>query len=139
MRDLLLLAHFIGLIVGAGSGFALLVIGMLSQGFPAEVRPLVMRRLFVLRYISYGGLALLVLSGSLLGGPFWRGLASMPYFVIKLTAVAGLIALSLMGALLMQRIKRTPEARHFRSLALIGKTSVVLSLVAVTGAVYSFH
>lgn len=139
MRDLLLLLHFIGLIIGAGCGFSLLVIGILSPGFPADARPVVMRRLFALRYISYGGLALLLLSGMLLAGPYWGSLAAMPYFVIKLAAVAGLIALSVVGAVLMHRIKQTPDARYFRYLAQAGKSSMVLSMIAVTGAVYSFH
>lgn len=138
-RDLLLLAHFIGLIVGAGSAFALLVIGILSQDFPADARPAVMRRLFTLRHISYGGLALLVLSGGMLARPYFGVLASMPLFVVKLVAVAGLVGLSLLGCALMRRIKRSPEARYIHALALAGKSGVVLSLIAVSCAVYSFH
>ena len=139
MRDLWLLTHFIGLVIGAGSGFALFVISFLAKGFPEDARRPVLLQLFTLRYISYLGLVLLLLSGLLLAQPYWPGLGQMPYFMVKLVAVGGIVAMSAWGLLLMQRIKRAPDAAHFARLGMAGKISFTLSMIVIAAAVFSFH
>lgn len=139
MRDLLLFAHFFGLVIGAGSGFALFVIGRLSPRFPAEARRSIVMTLFPLRQISYAGLALLIVSGGVLSQPFYPLLGNMPWFQVKLTAVAALTGLSVAGMILMHKLRNGGPDHHLRQLGLIGKISVVLSLIVLACAVASFH
>lgn len=139
MKDILLLAHFTGLIIGAGSGFAVLVIGYLSANFNAEYKREVLVKLFPLRYISYIGLALLISSGVFLIVPFLPNLEYMPWLITKLLFVAFLVALSAFGAYQMRRAKREPQNNAFVLLGYAGKMSFVSSLVIVSCAVFSFH
>ncbi len=139
MRDILLLLHFTGLIIGAGSAFALFVIGYLAPGFKSDYRREVLIRLFPLRYISYAGLALLIASGGMLLQPYLPLLANMPWMLAKLGFVGLLVALSLFGWYQMRRAQRVPESDAFKWLGYAGKLSFASSLIIVTCAVYSFH
>ena len=53
MRDFLLLIHFMGLVIGAGSGFAIFIIGFLSKQFPEQARAEVLLKLFPLLTRGY--------------------------------------------------------------------------------------
>lgn len=139
MREILLLAHFIGLIIGAGSAFAAVVIGYLAPRFDTGYRRNVLIKLFPLRYISYLGLLLLILSGSLLLLPYMHRLGQMPWMLVKLAFVALLVVLSLFGMVQMRRAKQGTDNNVFKKLSLAGKLSFVSSLVIVTCAVYTFH
>jgi len=139
MRDLLLLLHFTGLIVGAGSAFALFVIGYLVPGFKPDYRREVLIRLFPLRYISYLGLLLLIISGGGLLAPFAHDLADMPWLIAKLVFVAILVALSLFGVYQMRRARADAQNNAFQLLGYAGKAGFASSLVIVTCAVYAFH
>lgn len=139
MRDVLLLAHFTGLIIGAGAGFSVLVIGYLSAKFDAGYKRDVMVKLFPLRYISYLGLVLLISSGGGLIMPFLPTLAHMPWLIAKLLFVSLLVMLSASGALQMHRVKRGSPGNAFVLLGYIGKMSFASSLAIITCAVYSFH
>ena len=139
MREILLLAHFIGLIIGAGAAFSAVVIGYLAPRFDAGYRREVLIKLFPLRYVSYLGLLLLIVSGVLLLLPYLHHLGKMPWMWVKLAFVALLVVLSLFGMVQMRRAKQGPDPSVFRKLALAGKLSFISSLVIVTCAVYTFH
>lgn len=139
MKELLLLAHFIGLIVGPGAAFALFVIAYLAPGFDAGYRRAVLIKLFPLRYISYLGLLLLVVSGGPLLTPYVPGLAHMPWLIAKLVLVVFLVAVSLFGWYQMRRAIRGADNDAFKMLGYAGKLGFVTILVIVTCAVYSFH
>lgn len=139
MKDLLLIAHFAGLIIGAGSGFAVFAISYIAPGFKADYRREVLIKLFPLRYISYLGLLLLIVSGGLLISPFWPNLGGMPWLVAKLAAVALLVVLSVFGAYQMRRAKLDAQSNAFKLLGYAGKASFASSLFIVTCAVYTFH
>ncbi len=139
MRDILLLAHFTGLIIGAGSAFALFVIGYLAAGFDAAYKRPVLLKLFPLRYISYVGLLLLITSGGLLISPFWPVPEIRAVVVTKLVFVGIIAALSVFGAYQMHRARRSADNNAFKLLSLAGKLSFASSLAVVTCAVYAFH
>jgi len=140
MKDALLLAHFTGLIIGAGSAFALFVIGYLAPGFEAQYRREVLLKLFPLRYVSYLGLLLLIASGGMLVPFYWQSPAQMPWLMIaKLVFVGVIAALSLFGVLQMRRARRSTDGKAFKLLSYAGKASFASSLIVVTCAVYIFH
>jgi uncharacterized membrane protein SirB2 len=139
MKDVLLLLHFTGLIIGAGSAFALFVIGYLAANFDAGYKRDVLIKLFPLRYISYLGLLLLILSGGLLVPPFLPNLAQMPWLMTKLSFAGFLVVLSLFGWRQMRRAGRSADNNAFKMLGYAGKLGFASSLIIVTCAVYSFH
>jgi len=139
MKDVLLALHFTGLIVGAGSAFALFVIGYLAASFNAAYKREVLIKLFPLRYISYLGLLLLILSGGLLIPPFLPNLSQMPWLMAKLTFVGFLVLLSLFGWRQMRRAKQSADNDAFKMLGYAGKLSFASSLIIVACAVYAFH
>ncbi len=139
MRDILLLIHFIGLVVGAGSGFALFVIGFLSKQFPEQARVQVLLTLFPLRYLSYLGLFLLLVSGVPLLMPYGSAIHQMPLVMLKLTAVLIILLLSIYGTVQMQLAKQGNLGVYLKRLKLAGQLSFLFSLIAIVCAVYSFH
>ncbi len=139
MKDAMLFLHFTALIIGAGSAFALFVVGYLAVHFDAGYKREVLVRLFPLRYISYLGLLLLVLSGGALITPYAPNLAQMPWLVAKLVFVGFLVLLSLFGWRQMRRARMSADNDAFRMLGYAGKLSFASSIIIVACAVYSFH
>ncbi|MEJ2045554.1 MAG: hypothetical protein P8X74_15450 [Reinekea sp.] len=139
MRDMLLLTHFTGLVFGAGAGFSIFVIGFLSKKFPPESREAVLVSLFPLRYISYVGLLLLVVSGVQMAMPYYINLRNMPLFSIKILSVSLILLISLYGVRQMQLAKNNSPTLYLKRLGIAGKAGFALSLVTVYCAVYSFH
>ena len=136
MREFLLILHFLGLIVGAGSGFALFFIGLLATRWPAAERCDMMIRLFPLRYVSYGGLLLLIVSGGALLAPYAAGLAQMQWFWLKLFAVTVIVVCAIRGVFCMRQVASQPSV--LAQLPLLGKISFVASLLVVLCAVLTF-
>ena len=139
MRDAFLLMHFTGVIFGAGSGFAIFVIGFISARFRNEYRREVLFKLFPLRYISYLGLMMLITSGILLVQPFLPNIEQMPWLIGKLIFVALLTAFSIFGVYQMRRAKSDVQGNAFTLISLAGRLSFVASMLIVICAVYSFH
>ena len=139
MRDLILFLHFSGIVIGAGAGFSLFIIGFLAAHWDAAYRATVAQSLFPLRYVSYAGLTLLVLSGGVLIAPYGPMIHTMPWLMAKLTCVLLLVLLSGSGAYQMRRARLGQAADALKKLSLIGRASVVLSLGIVLCAVMSFH
>ncbi len=139
MRDLLLIIHFAGLIIGAGTGFSIFCIGLISKSFRPEYKLEVALKLVPLRYISYFGLLVLIVSGGLLLGPFTPLLAQMPWLHAKLLAVAILVLLSGFGFTQIRRAQKGEAAPALKNLALVGKLSLIMSVIIVICAVIAFH
>ncbi len=139
MKDAFLLLHFLGLVIGTGAGFAVFVISYLAPKFPAAGRREVLIKLFPLRYISYFGLLLLILSGGALIGPLWPHVEQLSWFVSKMVFVAVIVAASILGAFQMHRAQRSADNNAFKLLGYAGKVSFVSSLIVVACAVFTFH
>jgi uncharacterized membrane protein SirB2 len=139
MKDVFLLVHFLGVVIGTGAGFAVFVISYLAPAFPAVGKREVLIKLFPLRYISYIGLLLLILSGGALIGPLWAHVGQLSWFVTKMVFVAVIVAASIFGAFQMHRARRSADNNAFKLLGYAGKVSFVSSLVVVACAVFTFH
>lgn len=139
MKDALLVAHFLGLIIGAGTGFAVFAIGYLAPKFPAETRREVLIQLFPLRYISYIGLLLLIVSGVWLVLPMGAAIMHQPLFMTKMVFVTVIAAASIFGMVQMGRARRGADNSVFKLLGYAGKTSFASSVIVVACAVYTFH
>ena len=141
MRDLLLMLHFTGIVIGAGSGFALFVIGFLSKSFSNEYKEEVLVKLFPLRYISYIGLFILVSSGLLLLSPYMMLVSNNAWLQTKFFCVSIIILASVFGAFQMLNVSRNKiaPAIAFKKLGLAGKLSFAMSIAVIISAVNVFH
>ncbi len=139
MNEQMLLFHMAGVIFGAGSGFAIFVIGFISKSFKKEYKAEVLYKLFPLRYISYIGLIILISSGLVLSIPYKDSILYMPYFIAKLIFVFILVLASLYGFYQMRISKKKSPNIVLSNLAMAGKISFVLSLLIVSTAVFAFH
>lgn len=139
MKDLFLLGHFIGLIIGAGTAFAVFAISYLAPKFPAAARREVLIQLFPLRYISYIGLLLLIGSGIGLIIPMGADVGRQAGFIAKMAFVAVIVAASLFGMVQMRRARSSADNNAFKLLGYAGKVSFASSMAVVAFAVYTFH
>lgn len=139
MRDFMLVAHFSGLIIGAGTSFASLLLGVLSTKYDKERREQFLVSIFPLKYASNVGLSVLLISGLVLLSPYYNVLDQMLLAIIKLCLVATLILLSTYNVTLMRKVKAGEVSENLKKLALIGKISFAISVGIVFSAVYSFH
>ncbi|QLG89410.1 hypothetical protein HQ393_14785 [Chitinibacter bivalviorum] len=137
MRDFYLTVHFLGLVMGAGSGFALFVLSFVLPRITEGARREMAIGLFTLRYVSYAGLLVLMASGVLLLRPLWPAMQASPWLHAKLGGVAIIAICAVFGVHAMRQPR--PNAATFRRLALLGKISVVASVLVVMAAVQSFH
>ncbi|QLI81252.1 hypothetical protein HZU75_06780 [Chitinibacter fontanus] len=137
MRDFYLTLHFFGLLMGAGSGFALLVMGFVLPRMADAARREMAIGLFTLRYVSYAGLLLLMASGLCLLYPLWPAVQGSPWLHAKLAAVGVIVLCAGCGVHAMRQPQ--PTAATFRRLGMLGKMSAAGSLLVVMCAVQSFH
>ena len=95
MHNAMLFIHFLGLIMGMGSGFATLFIGSYNKDISKEDGPKFMLRLRALGYMGLTGMILLIISGGYLATPYWAIISSMPWFIAKLSLVVILLVIVL--------------------------------------------
>lgn len=140
MRDLLLLTHFTGLVVGAGAAFSLWCVGLYTRSYDSDLREQLLLSLFRLRYISYIGLILQLTSGVMLLIPFLPVIDAFPLFKMKMIAVAGITLLAIYGLVVSLGVSpRSSATTALLKLGRIGKINIVLGLIAATCSVYTFH
>lgn len=140
MRDTLLIAHFIGILMGPGLGFSIFCIGMLSKHFKPEYKQEVAIKLFPLRYLATFGLMLLIISGFGLLHPYFSALAAMPWAIAKFVFVSVIACFSGFSLLQMRGIQQGNDvANRFKKLALAGKINLSASIATVICAVLAFH
>lgn len=142
MYDLLLILHFLGLALGVGSSFALLVLGITSKDLAPAERLAFAKRTFVLSKNGALGLVLLILSG--IGFLLTRGVSEVfswggPAFHAKLTLVVLLCGCLGYSQVLMKRIRTGTEPGAAGRLPTIGRVMLFLNVSIVICAVLAFH
>lgn len=139
MRDVMLIIHFIGLIMGVGTGFAHIFLGMAAGQLSAEEATKFRLNTLVISKMGNIGLSLLIISGLYLFTPYWSILGSSPLLMAKLGLVIVLIILiSVINLTARQALKGNPEAA-FRKLQTLGKFTMLVSLSIIIVAVLIFH
>jgi len=140
MRDFLLILHFIGLAMGLGTSFGYMFLGM--AGAKLEKTEALKFRVNTLALSRMGqiGLALLVVSGLFLMGPFWGMLSEMYLLIAKLVLVLVLTGLIGVSSSLSRKITSAADAEPILNrMAPLGKMSLLTALAIVILAVLVFH
>ncbi|MEX0968808.1 MAG: hypothetical protein WD046_00030 [Paracoccaceae bacterium] len=136
MFDTLKILHFIGLMLGGGAGFGLMVIAPALRRADAAGKAALMPLRPKLANIGLAGIVLLWITGLAMvfmgGGIGFMGL----WFWLKMLAAAGVLALAIFG-LLMRR--RAASGQVVPAYAMkIGVLASPLSVLAVILAVLAF-
>ncbi len=139
MREIMLILHFIGLAMGLGTSFAHIFLGIAaSKAEPTEARKLHLHA-FALNRMGHIGLALLILTGGYLMTPYWGTLMSTPTLMAKLLLVLVLAALVGMLSAKARKAAQGDAEAHLRKIPPLGRLSMLVALIIVVLAVYTFH
>jgi uncharacterized membrane protein len=139
MRDAMLYVHFLGLILGMGSGFASLFIGVYNKDLSKEEMPKFMLKLRSLGYMGAIGIALLVISGGYMATPYWSILGTMPYFIAKLSLVVVLIVIVVLIDIRWRRALKNNGGPDLASIPKLGRLAFPVGLLILLFAVLQFH
>jgi uncharacterized membrane protein len=139
MRDIMLFTHFLGLILGIGSGFASLFIGLSNKNISKEEGPAFILRLRVLGYMGLSGMILLIVSGGYLATPYWSNITTMPWFIAKLSLVVVLLIIVLMIDSLWKKALRDGGGPSLKKIPKLGRLALPIGILIVLFAVLQFH
>jgi hypothetical protein len=139
MRDIMLFIHFLGLILGMGSGFASLFIGVYNKNLSPEEAPKFMLKLRSLGYMGFAGIVLLILSGGYLATPYWSNIGNMPFFISKLCLVAVLLTIVLLIDVRWRRAVKNSGGPDLMAIPKLGRLAFPVGILILLFAVLQFH
>lgn len=135
----MLIIHLVGLAMGLGSGFAFMFLGIASSKMEAAEGRKFMMNAFSIGKMGIVGLVLLVISGGYLLMPYMSSITSMPTLIAKLLLVLLLITLVVVNLMLRKKFMQTKDENILKSMAMIGRVNLIISILIVVLAVYTFH
>ena len=139
MREVMLIAHFLGLAMGLGTSFAFMFLGIASSRMEKTEGQKFMVNTFALSLMGHIGIFLLIVSGLYLITPYWKILSSMPLLIIKLVLV--FILATLIGIITSKarKAKKGDAEKYLKQIEPLGKISLLIGLTIVGLAVFVFH
>lgn len=137
--DLLLAAHIIGLMMGAGGGFGSMLVGREALKRPAD-QAIALRSMGpILANFSFAGLILMWITGLVLVFVKYGGFAALPQmFWIKFIFISTLTLAAIATQVLYGQVKAGNTIAATRVPA-FGQIAGISSLLAVIFAVLAFH
>lgn len=139
MREIMLAAHFIGLVMGLGTSFAHLFLSMVVPKMDPNEAIKFRLHTLVLSRMGHIGISLLIISGFYLITPYWNSLSSSPLLIAKLVLVSLLVILIILIELSAKKAKQGNAAVALEKMAPLGKATLVIGVAIVLLAVYIFH
>ncbi len=139
MRDIMLILHFIGLVMGLGTSFAHAFLGMAASKMSNDEATRFRMHALVLSRMGYIGISLLIISGLYLITPYWSALSSIPLLILKLILVLILVVLITLIGFSTKKIKQGEGETEFKKMEIFGKLTMMIGLLIVVLAVYIFH
>lgn len=138
MHEFLLVVHFLGLVMGLGTGFAHAFIGFRAAKMEKKEREQFLLNSLILSKMGMIGLVLLLLSGGGLLAPYLQNLMAMPLLIVKLALVLLLTVLVCFISHLGLRVQRENDTTLFDTMEKIGKVTLPMGIVIVVIAVVVF-
>src|SRR5687768_13768134 len=139
MREIMLIAHFLGLAMGLGTSFAFMFLGIASSKMEKTEGQKFMVNTFALSLMGHTGIFLLIVSGLYLITPYWKILPSMPLLITKLVLVFILAALIGIITSKARKAKKGDAEKYLKQIEPLGKLSLLIGLTIVGLAVFVFH
>jgi len=140
MQDTMLILHFLGLVMGVGTGFAMLFLGMAASKMEEKEAMSFMQKAMVLSKMGKLGLVVLILSGFGVMGDRWAAFTDNPYFIAKLALVLVLaILIGTIDVLMRKARKAEDKAAYMKKIGTIGRITLPLGIIIIIMAVLTFH
>ena len=139
MREAMLILHFLGLVMGVGTGFAFMFLGIAAGRMQPAQRREFMLNAFALTRMGHIGLGLLLLTGFYLITPYWPVLSAMPLLIAKLALVGVLIVVISINTSLARKARTGDAEVIFRKMAVVGRIALLTSIAIVILAVLVFR
>lgn len=141
MYDLLLMVHFFGLAIGAGTPFYMAAVGVHAEksNDPSHIKAVMLGPGGAVSSVGTVGLLLLILSGTLL----LMLMDSIGHLDWAFAAKVGLAVLTILYVALMKLLSR--KAKHDEGMATmatikkLGPIGLLLSLAIIVCSVLAFH
>jgi len=139
MREVMLILHFIGLVMGMGTGFAHAFLGIATPKMSADEATRFRMHTLVLGKMGHTGIGLLIVSGLYLITPYWQMLPTSPLLMLKLALVVILLIVLILISSTAKKAKQGDAELHLKKIQQLGKITLPLSIIIVILAIYIFH
>ena len=139
MREVMLILHFIGLVLGLGTSFAHAFLGIATSKMSADEATKFRMSSLVLSRMGHIGIGLLIVSGLYLITPYWSILPSSPLLMLKLILVLLLVIIITLINFSTKRAKKGGLEIELKRMEKLGKMTLIIGLTIVILAVYIFH
>ncbi len=139
MREAMLFVHLLGLVMGLGTSFAFMFLGIARSKMEKEEGKKFALNTFVLGTMGHIGITMLIISGLYLMTPFWMTLNARPLLIIKLILVLVLTICIILLSIYSRRAKKGNTESNLKKVATLGKVSLLSGIVIVLLAVFTFH
>ena len=139
MKDVMLIIHFVGLVMGVGTSLAIIFLGKAKSKMEKQERLNFSLNTLVLGKMAQIGLFLLVLSGGYLMTPHWQNLASSFLLIAKLSLVGVLIILIVIISSFAKKAKNGDAEKSLKKIDSLVKIALFTGLSIISIAVFYFH
>lgn len=139
MRDAMLIVHLLGLVMGLGSSFAFMFLGIAGSKMEKEEGRKFALNTFAMSRMGHIGITMLIISGLYLMTPFWMTLNARPLLIVKLILVLVLTACIILLSVYSNRAKKGNTESNLKKIAALGKVSLLSGIGIVVLAVLTFH
>jgi len=139
MRVAMLIVHFLGLVMGLGSSFAFMFLGIAGSKMEQEEGKKFALNTFAMSSMGHIGLTMLIISGLYLMTPFWGVLPAQPMLIAKLILVLVLTITVVLLSIYSKRAKRGETESNLKKIASLGKVSLLSGLAIVVLAILIFR
>ena len=139
MRDVMLITHFLGLAMGVGTAIGFMFLGMAAGKMEKNEGQQFMIKALTMGRMGHIGLVLLFISGGYLMTPYWSTLGSNPLLTTKLILFLVLAALIGIVSSTGKKAQKGDAEKHLQKAALLGRITLLVSIVIVILAVLIFH
>ena len=139
MREAMLIVHLLGLVMGLGSSFAFMFLGIAGSKMEKEEGKKFALNTFAMSRMGHIGITMLIISGLYLMTPFWMTLNARPLLIVKLILVLVLTACIILLSVYSNRAKKGNTESNLKKIAALGKVSLLSGIGIVVLAVLTFH
>ena len=135
----MLIFHFIGLVMGLGTGFAHVFLGKMISKLDRSEAEKFRDQTKALSLMGFVGILLLIISGVYLILPFWPSITSFPLLITKLFLVFILVVLILLINLGTVKAYKNDTEKGLKGVEYMGKLSLLIGITIVIVAVNFFR
>jgi uncharacterized membrane protein len=138
MREVMLIVHLLGLVMGVGTSFALLFLRFRTSKLDSTEAPKFAVNTLYLGTMGHIGLTMLIISGGYLMTPYWGLLSSKPLLIAKLSLVVLLTIFIIISGVAAKKAKKG-DLTVLKKIRKMGPFTLLISVAIIILAVLVFR